>query len=93
VLKLVLAGLGAVRLGGYRVLADSAGNAKWELKCTKTGVAAAVLIDDRADRNYALAARSYAEFALGRVSDEFDTVEFTNKSGASLSFRLQLLLV
>ena len=41
----------------------------------------------------AVVANPYAEFAQGAVSGDFDSVLFTNKSGASLVMRLQLVLV
>jgi hypothetical protein len=92
-LALDVAGLATPRLAGYRVLPKTTGNAKWILKCTKVGAASDVVNDARTDRDYALVANSYAEFALGAVSAEFDKVEFTNKSAASLEFRLQLVVI
>jgi hypothetical protein len=92
-LALDVAGLATPRLAGYRVLPKTTGNAKWILKCTKVGAGSDVVNDARTDRDYALVANSYAEFALGAVSAEFDKVEFTNKSGATLEFRLQLVVI
>lgn len=90
-LTLAVGGVSA-KLAAYRIVVSSTvASAKWTLGWYSG--ATPVATDDRTDRGYSLVANTYAEFALGAVSGDFDSVLFTNKSGASLVMRLQIVLV